>query len=190
MAADRSAISAHLFAGAAATTVGDAARSIAHLEAVVGSSDGLPDSYQTKYLPEAVFTPRLSVRIADSVTATPVFGNLAAVLALTEAYQSAGRLEEAIGLMQQIHERLTDDPLVRLSLCDLLFADGDHEAVIESSAGVTNDSDIDVETMHLRGAAFIATDHATAALVRSRRHSRRRPTGMPGSSTRFATIVP
>jgi hypothetical protein len=29
---------------------------------------------------------------------------------------------------------------------------------------VTNDSDIDVETMQLRGAAFMAADHATAAL--------------------------
>jgi len=81
-----------------------------------------------------------------------------------EAYQSAGRLEEAIGLVQQIHQIQPNDELVRLSLCDLLFADGDHEAVIEVSTGVTNDSDADVETMHLRGAAFVAAGFTRAAL--------------------------
>jgi hypothetical protein len=55
-------------------------------------------------VPASVFNLSLGVRITDSIVATPEFGNLAAVLALAEAYQSAGRLEEAIGLMQQIHE--------------------------------------------------------------------------------------
>jgi tetratricopeptide (TPR) repeat protein len=161
---DPAAVSAHLFAGVAASVIGDAPRSIAHLEAVVGSQVGLPDRYQAKYMPASIFNLGVSVRITDSITAASQFGNLAAVLALAEAYQSAGRLEEAIGLMQQIHEIQPNDELVRLSLCDLLYADGDNEAVIEMSAGVTNDSDADVETMHLRGAAFVATSLTRAAL--------------------------
>ena len=85
------------------------------------------------------------------------------MLALAELYQTTGRLEEAIGLLQQLHESLPD-PLVRLSLCDLLYADADYDGVIETSAGVANESDASVETMHLRGAAFLATEHPTAAL--------------------------
>ncbi len=163
LASDPSITSAHLFAGVAASAIGDSARSIAHLEAVVASPHGLPDRLETKYLPDSSLSPTLDVRITQSITGTAPFGGLAAALALAEAYQSAGRLEEAIGLIQQVHENLPN-PLVRLSLCDLLYADGDHEAVIETSAGVTNDSEVDVETMHLRGAAFVATDHASAAL--------------------------
>lgn len=163
VASDPSALSAHLFAGVAASAVGDSSGSIAHLEAVVGSPVGLPDRYQAKYMPDSIFSLTLAIRITDAITARPPFDNLTAVLALAEAYQSAGKLEDAIGLMQQIHQ-IEADPLVRLSLCDLLYADGDHEAVIETSAGVTNDSDIDVETMHLRGAAFVATGLTTAAL--------------------------
>lgn len=164
VASDPAAMSAHLFAGVAASVIGDSPRSIAHLEAVVGSQIGLPDRYEAKYMPASVFNLSLGVRITDSIVGRPEFGNLAAVLALAEAYQSAGRLEEAIGLMQQIHEIQPNDELVRLLLCDLLYTDGDHEAVIETSAGVTNDSDADVETMHLRGAAFVATALTRAAL--------------------------
>lgn len=162
LSTDSSAASASLFAGVAANSIGDAPRAIKHLESVVGSANGLPDRYQAKFLPPGL-SLTLVVRITDSVTAAPPFGELAAALALAELYQTAGRLEEAIGLLQQLNESLPD-PLVRLSLCDLLYADADYGAVIETSSGVTNESDVEVETMHLRGAAFLATDHPTAAL--------------------------
>ena len=162
-ATDPAAISAHLFAGVSANSVGDAHRAIAHLEAVVGATQGLPDHYQAKYVPGAYLAVTLSVKITDAITASPPFGELAATLALAELYQTAGRLEEAIGLIQQLHEALAD-PLVRLSLCDLLFADRDYEGVVEASVGVTNESDVEVETLHLRGAALAALGHDIAAL--------------------------
>lgn len=162
LSTDPSAPSASLLAGVAAISIGDAPRAIKHLESVVGSANGLPDRYQAKFLPSGL-SLTLVVRITDSVTAAPPFGELAAALALAELYQTAGRLEEAIGLLQQLHESLPD-PLLRLSLCDLLYADADYDAVIEMSAGVINESDASVETMHLRGAAFLATEHPTAAL--------------------------
>ena len=164
VASDRSATSAHLFAGIAATALDDAPRALAHLEAVVGSPTVLPDHLQSKYVPPATFDLALNVPITHAISVRAPFGNLAAVLALTEAYQSAGRLEEAIGLMQQVHQVLPDDALVRLSLCDLLLADGDHDGVIELSAGVANDSDANVETIHIRGAAFAAKGLTQAAL--------------------------
>ena len=162
LSTDPAAASASLFAGIAANSIGDTPRAIKHLESVVGSANGLPDRYQAKFLPSGL-SLTLAVRITDSVTAAPEFGELAATLALAELYQSAGRLEDAIGLLQQLHESLPD-PLVRLSLCDLLYADADYDAVIETSADVINESDASVETMHLRGAAVLATEHPTAAL--------------------------
>lgn len=163
LATDPSAASAALFAGVAAISIDDPPRAIKHLESVLGSPHGLPDRYQAKFMPGGLFALTLAVRITDSVMAEPPFGELAAALALAELYQTAGRLEEAIGLLQQLYESLPD-PLVRLSLCGLLYADGDYEAVVETSAGVTNESDAEVETMHLRGAAFLATEHPTAAV--------------------------
>jgi tetratricopeptide (TPR) repeat protein len=162
IATDPSAASASLFAGVAANSIGDAPRAIKHLESVVGSANALPDRYQAKFLPTSL-SLTLAVRITDSISAAPAFGELAAALALAELYQNAGRLDEAIGLLQQLDDSLPD-PLVRLSLCDLLYTDADYEAVIETSAGVTNESDVEVETMHLRGAAFLATGQPTAAV--------------------------
>lgn len=162
VAADPSAMSAQLFAGISANALGDAPRAIKHFEAVVGSPIGLPDRYQAKYVP-AWLSLSLSIGITEAITAKPPFGELAAVLALVELYQLAGRLEEAIGLLQQLHETLPD-PLVRLSLSDLLFADGDYEELVELTVGLTNDSDIEVETLHLRGAALMALGHGTAAI--------------------------
>jgi tetratricopeptide (TPR) repeat protein len=54
--------------------------------------------------------------------------------------------------------------LAQLSLCDLLFADHDYEGVVETAAGVTNDSDVSVETLHLRGAALMALGHGAGAI--------------------------
>ena len=164
IAKDPGAVSAHLFAGVIASTLDDTAGAIAHLEVVVASPTGLPDRYQAKYLGDHLpITLSLQVKITDSITATPPFGELAATLSLAELYQSAGRLEEAIGLVQQLHEALPD-PLVQLSLCDLLFADRDYDGVIETSTGVTNESDVQVEILHLRAAALAALGHDTAAL--------------------------
>lgn len=154
--------SAHMFSGLAATALGDSLRAIAHLEAVVRSNHPLPDRFEMKYLMEAGVVPSLGIRITHAVTAHPPFSELGAALGLAELYQSAGRLSEAIGIVQQIHTALVD-PIVRLSLCDLLFADDDYDGVVEASTGVVNGSDIDLETLHLRASAFVALGDLTAA---------------------------
>jgi tetratricopeptide (TPR) repeat protein len=56
------------------------------------------------------------------------------------------------------------DPLVRLSLCDLLFADHDYEGVVETASGVINESDVSIEVLHLRGAALMALGHGEGAI--------------------------
>ena len=163
LAADPTITSAHIFAGFAANSLGDVPRATAHLEAVVGGAHPLPDRFEAKYLASAAATPSLAVRITDAVAAHVPFSELGAALGLAELYQDAGRLSEAIGVVQQIHT-VVPDPAVRLSLCDLLFADKDYAGVVETSTGVVNGSDIELETLHLRAAAFAALGDNTAAM--------------------------
>ncbi|MHB8397926.1 MAG: DUF4236 domain-containing protein [Candidatus Limnocylindrales bacterium] len=163
LAADPTITSAHIFAGFAANTLGDVPRAIAHLEAVVGSAHPLPDRYEAKYLGGAGVAPSLSVRITAAVSAHVPFSELGAALGLAELYQDAGRLSEAIGVVAQIHTVVLD-PIVRLSLCDLLFAEADYAGVVETATGVVNDSDIELETLHLRATAFAALGDNTAAM--------------------------
>ena len=164
IAKDPGAVSAHLFAGVIASTLGRHGRSDRAPRGRGRLADGPAGSISAKYLGDRLpITLSLQVKITDSITATPPFGELAATLSLAELYQSAGRLEEAIGLVQQLHEALPD-PLVQLSLCDLLFADRDFDGVVEMSTGVTNESDVQVEILHLRAAALAALGHDTAAL--------------------------
>jgi tetratricopeptide (TPR) repeat protein len=155
LAVEPSATSAHLFAGVSLVGLGDTARAAGHLEAVVSSATVLPDHLELKYLPPSVFDIRLSVQITETITARAPASELGATLMLAEIYQTVGRLEEAIGLMTQVHEAIPD-PLVRLSLCDLLLTDADYAGVVEIAAGVTNDSDVGVETLHVKAAAQIS----------------------------------
>ena len=163
LAQDASVASAHLFAGVAAAGLGDMARAAAHLEAVVASPSGLPDRLLVHYLPAGPLETSLAVHITDSITARLPVSELAAALMLAEAYQQEGRLDEAIGVVHQVHEALPN-PLVRLSLCALLLADKDYAGVVETAAGVTNESDVEVEILHIRAAAQVALDQRTGAL--------------------------
>ncbi len=72
-------------------------------------------------------------------------------------------LDEAIGLIQQLHEANSVDPAIQLSLADLLFADGDYDAVVEVTAHAKNDDNLTVALIHMRAAALSALGHQTAA---------------------------
>jgi tetratricopeptide (TPR) repeat protein len=163
LATEPNVTSAHLFAGVALFALGDRPRAATHLEAVVSSPTPLPDRLELKYLPSSMFDIRLSVKITEAITAQAPASELGASLMLAEVYQAAGKLEEAIGVMTQVHEAIPD-PLVRLSLCDLLFADSDYGGIVEIAAGVTNDSDVAVETLHIKAAAQISMGQFAGAM--------------------------
>ncbi len=161
--ADPASTSARLLVGMAAASLNQDEMAARWLETVVSGAHVMPDRLQLKYLPPAV-SIAISIKVTDSISCQLPFSELGAALILAELYQEHAQLEPAIGLMQQVHEALPADPVVRLSLCDLLAADNDHEGVVETSTGVVNTSDIEVETLHIRGAAFMALGHHTAAL--------------------------
>ena len=163
LATDPTATSAHLFAGVVAENLGDDPRAIGHLEAVVRSGHPLPDRYEAHYLADPRIAISLKVGITPAVVAQVPFSELGASLTLAELYQRSGRLSEAIGLVEQIHTAVPN-PLVRLSLADLLLADHDYEGTIEVTDGVVNESDIAAELLHIRGAAMLAQGHAQAAV--------------------------
>ena len=162
-AEDPQARSAQLFAGICALQSEDRARAIAHLEAVVQAPTALPDTLAARYLPGNLAQASIAVAITPLIRAQVPWNRAGAVLALAELYQSADRLEEAVGLVQQLHAAEPDDPVVRLSLADLLGAEGDFEGVVEVAAAVENTDDVTLATIHLRAKALLELDHRIAA---------------------------
>lgn len=165
LATDPKAVSAHLFVALCLGKV-DAPDSeqIAHLEAVVGSSDPVPDRLQQKYLPDSFVNLHLAVKITDVISGQAPFNFIGASLMLAELYQAAGRLEDAVGLVQQLHEADPTNEVIRLSLADLYFADLDHEGVVDAASTATNDSDLGVALLHMRAAALTDLGHLDGAI--------------------------
>lgn len=156
--------SAHLFAalGGESAEAPETAL-IAHLEAVVGSPHSLPDRLQTKYAPPAMVALSLRIAITEHISVDAAFSSIGAALILAEHYQAAGRLPEAIGLIHQAHEADPDNPVISLSLADLLYADGDLEGVLEATGRAVNDADLGVALLHLRAAALFTQGHRDGA---------------------------
>jgi tetratricopeptide (TPR) repeat protein len=155
--------SAALFAAVCANNLGQKEREIFYFEQVVQSPQVMPDRLQSKYLPSwASLT--LQIKLTDMISAVAPFDSTGACLALAERYQEADRLEEAIGLVQQLYEANPTDPEIALSLADLLLADKDYEGVLEVAKGAANDSDLGAAMLHMRGAALFALGMETGAI--------------------------
>jgi tetratricopeptide (TPR) repeat protein len=163
LADDPKNISAHLLAGLSVDASTELPRVVRHLEALVTSTESFPDRLLVKFLPPSTSQLGLDVKITDLISARVPFDRGGATLLLAEAYQETGRLDEAIGLIQQLHEANPTDPAIRLSLADLLLADRDYEGVIEAAQAVQNVDDLTAEIIHLRAAALAALGHHTAA---------------------------
>ena len=161
-AADPQVASAQLLAAVCAIGVGDRDRTIQHLQAVVQAPVALPDKLAARYLPRGYVDVSIHIAITPLVNAIVPFNRAGAVLALAEQYQLAGRLEEAVGLLQQLHQVEPDDAVLRLSMADLLFSEGDFEGVVEVAAPAHNVDDVNLATIHLRAKALLELDDRVA----------------------------
>jgi tetratricopeptide (TPR) repeat protein len=103
-----------LCAGVLSAQVGDDNAAVQHLEKVVASEQAVPDQLMEKYVPGG----GISIAVTENVAVEVPFGSLAAALTLAEVYQRGGRLDEAIGVSQQLVE-MDLHPFLVLSLCDL-----------------------------------------------------------------------
>jgi len=135
------AVADDLFAGLLTAEAGRPEEAIPYLESVVSSETELPDELMTKYrvggwLPLTVGHVEINVP----------WGSAAAALSLAGAYQTTGRVEEAIGVLQQLADT-DDDPALLLALCDLYADTGAWDEIVDAAAGTKNDDDL---TLQLR----------------------------------------
>lgn len=124
-------------------------QAITSLEAIVTSDAEFPTPLMRKYLDSA----KINLSITDEVKATVPIDGLGASLLLAELYQKTGRLEEAIGVLEEL-DSLVDEPALTLSLSDLYAATGSWDSIIKKAEKVTIVDDVTLETTILRGRAM------------------------------------
>lgn len=124
-------------------------RAVSLLEGVVQTEREFPTELTHKYLDPA----RVPVRITPSVEAAVPVGALAATLLLVELYQEQGRIDEAIGLLEELEE-LAGDPVLTLSLCELYAARGVWDGVVERAKAAEAVDDVTLETRIFYGRAM------------------------------------
>ena len=158
--ASNKALSDDFFAGLLLAQSGSSELAIPYLEKIVAAPQGLPDALMAKYVGGA----QLSVPITPQLSVVVEMGSLAATLVLVECYQERGRLDEAIGLLQQVREAAPHKALT-VSLCELLSLQSAWQEVIELAAGTANTDDIDLQTLIYYGSALSNVGRDDAALV-------------------------
>ena len=134
-------------------------RAIPLLENVLQGEDEFPTPLMEKYLNnvqmEVLIIPNLAVYI-------PIDG-VAAALMLVELYQEQKRLDEAIGLLEDI-EQLAGTNALCLSLCDLYAETEDWDAIIKRASHVESEDDITLAIMIFYGMALRAKGMPDAAI--------------------------
>ena len=125
------------------------AQATALLENVVQSDSEFPTALMQKYLGDAA----VKIRITPSVEATVPVDGLGATLALAELYQEQDRIEDAIGLLEEIDE-LAGEPVLTLSLCELYASRGLWDGIVERAKQVPIEDDVTLEIAILYGRAM------------------------------------
>jgi tetratricopeptide (TPR) repeat protein len=138
-----------LLAGILSVQAGEPDEAIPHLEEVVSSEVELPDELMTKY----GIGGSVALDVTERVRVEVEWSSLAGALALVECYQEAGRVDEAIGVLQQLAD--TDEhPALILSLCELYAATGAWDEIIDAAAGTQNEDDVTLEIRLLQARAL------------------------------------
>lgn len=128
---------------------GGEAPAIAWLERIVQSDVHFPTPLMQKYLT----TSGLQISITPQVVVTVPMDGMAATLMLVELYQAQGRMNEAIGLLEELEE-LSNNPILTLSLCDLYAQHGVWDGIIARAKNTKSEDDITLETVIFYGQAM------------------------------------
>ena len=153
------AVADDLLAGVLSVQAGKADEAIPHLEQVVASEVELPDELMTKY----GIAGFIALDVTERVRVEVAWSSLAAALALVECYQEAGRVEEAIGVLQQLADT-EEHPALILSLCDLYAETDAWDELIDAAAGTKNDDDVTLKIRLLQARALRSQGLDDAAL--------------------------
>ncbi len=148
-AADKDACAAMIAGIILAKQDGKEAQAISLLENIVKSDAEFPTPMMNQYITSA----HIQMNITDNATVTVPMDGLAVVLVLAELYQDQNRIDEAIGLLEEV-EAIASEPAMTLSLCEL-YAERDlWDGIIEQAKGIESEDDITLETMILYGRAM------------------------------------
>jgi len=130
------AISPALFAGVLSFQLGDHATATTYLERIANSAQLLPDKLMSKYAQGL----HIGVDI-DRVSVPVEIGSLAAAMLLAQCYAETGRVEEAIGIAQQLYEHSETAGLL-LFLCAMYQRAEDWDEIVHATAGISNEDDL------------------------------------------------
>jgi len=150
-----------LLSGLLEIQAGSPGDAIPYLEKAVAARTPLPDELLRKYLADS---PGIEIHVTELVSVFVPWSSLLAALALAEAYQAVGRLDEAIGVLQQLSS-LRTEPALTLSLCELLAERGAWAEVNELAAGITNDDDASLQTKLFQAQALEKQGLGEAAIA-------------------------
>ena len=101
----------------------------------------------------------VGIPVAAGVTATVPLGRDALGLSLAELEQSAGNLDAAIAVVEQ----LDPSSVAAVSLCELYSLAGRHDEVLDLTNGISNVDDPTALLLTFRGVACREMGHMTAA---------------------------
>ena len=89
------------------------------------------------------YAPSLHLSIEVNRISLPVpMGSVAAAMLLAECYCETGRLQEAIGLAQKLHEHSPSSSGMLLFLCSMYLRAEDWDEIVHATAGISNEDDI------------------------------------------------
>ncbi|MDM8528221.1 DUF4236 domain-containing protein [Anaerolineales bacterium HSG24] len=144
------------------------------LENVLQSEEEFPSPLMEKYLSNV----QMEVLIIPNLAAYIPIEGLAAALMLVELYQEQKRLDEAIGLLEDI-EQLAGTNALRLSLCDLYAEVEDWDAIIKRASQVESEDDITLAIVIFYGIALRAKGMPDAAISTLSKALRRKKNRSP-----------
>ena len=133
----RGSLSPSLLAGLLLTKLGQPDEAIPYLERVTTSDVVLPDKLMAKYA--GALSTQLTI---EEMIQVPVeIGSVAASIMLSFCYRDTGRLDEAIGVMRQLHDH-QPSPATMVILANLYARGDEWDEIVELTAGVSNQDDI------------------------------------------------
>ncbi len=121
------------------------------LERVVAAATPMPDKLLLDYAPGLQFT----VEITNGLRVVGGASSALAVEMLARAYDELGRTDEAIGLLQKLHDLDPDDPWVILQLCMFYAKQKEWDEIVHVAAPITNEDDLTCSIVNARIEALI-----------------------------------
>jgi tetratricopeptide (TPR) repeat protein len=164
------AISPALLAGLLNYQLDDPQSAIPYLERVTTSAEEVPDRLMAKYGGQLIID-----LVIGGIPFRLLVDSAAASMVLAECYRATGRLQEAIGLVQQLYEHKPDEHLL-LMLCSMYRQARDWDEIVHITAGTTNRDDltlvlriVQAEAMEKQGLPDAALEVYRDALKSKRR---------------------